>query len=727
MLEIFEHFFYFYKKFFMKNKIFYFILIFVILCINNNFAQEVNQHTLQKIALNFYKSNNPNLKQNDIKISSINYYKSSNNTPIYNIYNFEPKGFIIVAAQKNVFPILGYSFENNFEKNSNNSNFKYWMDNYTNQINIAINTSKPITKDINEAWEYFQNINQIKSKAVTPLLTSTWNQDKYYNEQCPADAAGPDGHTYAGCVATAMGQIMFYHRWPLSGFGNYTYNHPTYGTITADFQNANYQWNDMINKLTNSNIEIAKLLFHIGVSVDMDYGPTGSGMWNHKAAYSFKNYFKYCNETRYIFRDSSSLNWDSLIITNLDKKRPLYYAGWEDTTFTSGHAFVCDGYQSNIFFHFNWGWNGSNDGFYYLDQLNPNGYNFNFCQELIVDIYPDTLNYTYPLNCTSFSLDTNNYGTFTDGSGNLQYSKGNNCSWLINPNCGEKIKLLFDRFDIASGDTINIYDGTNEQSPLLACYNNLNLPITTESSSPTINQSSTNNMYITFSTDSINEADGFNASYSLNYCLADSIFDLSGSVSDGSGSCDYNNSTNCRWIIKPANAQSITLNFTEFNLASDNTGDYLKVFKNNFLASNTIATYNNLTPPTQSLIVQAPVVCIRFITNSTTQAPGWTLNYATNTTNILENEFEQNKAFIYPNPFVTDATISFNSEIEQNVIISVIDVSGKIIINSNIKSIKGTNKIKLSDLLLNINEGYYIVNIKLNNIEYSKKLICLPN
>lgn len=711
----------------MKNKIAYFILLICLLNYNNIIAQSVNQDTLKKIALNFYLSNNSSLNKNDVKIKSIDFFKSNENIPIYNIYNIEPIGFVIISAQKNVFPILGFSFENNFEPNSNNLNFKYWMNNYKSQINIAINNNKAITSTISKAWDYYQDIHKEKSKSIAPLLTSTWNQDKYYNELCPADAAGPDGHTYAGCVATAMGQIMFYHRWPLTGFGAYTYNHPTYGTITADFQNTSYQWDAMANNLTNSNLEIAKLLFHIGVSVDMDFGPNGSGMWNHKAAYSYKNYFKYCDQTRYVFRDSTNLNWDSLVISNLDNKRPLYYAGWEDTTFTSGHAFVCDGYQSNTFFHFNWGWGGSNDGFFYLDQLNPSGYNFNFCQELIVEIYPDTLNYIYPIYCNGFNEIISSNGTLTDGSNIQQYTKGNNCSWLLNPDCGVKIKLLFDKYDIATGDTINIYDGINDQSPLLESFNNTYFPITTESSTPTLIESSINNLYITFKTDSINEADGFKASFSVNYCLSDTVYDLNGTVSDGSGTCDYNNLTNCRWVITPTDAQSITLNFTEFNLASDNVGDYVRVYKNNFTVGNSVATYNYLNPPTTPLTVQAPIVAVRFYTNSTTQATGWSFDYSTITTNTTENIFQNDDAFIYPNPFTNNATISFYSEIVQNVIISITDITGKIIVNSEIESINGINKIKLRDLLFDINAGYYFVNIKLENKEYSKKLICLPN
>lgn len=689
-------------------------------------AQIVNPDTLQKIALNFYISNNSNLENTEVKVLSKETIKSYTGVPLYSIFKFLPKGFIIVAEQKNVFPVLGYSFNNDYMNDSHNLNFKYWMNNYEKQIILAVNESKSATKQINQAWNNFQNINKTKSKSIAPLLSTTWNQDKYYNELCPSDAAGPDGHAYAGCVATAMGQIMFYYRWPITGFGSYTYEHPTYGTISADFQNTNYLWNAMANNLTATNLEVAKLLFHIGASVDMNYGPNGSGMWNHKAAFSYRNYFKYCPETRYIFRDSTILNWDSLIITNLNNSKPLYYAGWEDTTFTSGHAFVCDGYQSNTFFHFNWGWGGSNNGFYYLDQLNPSGYNFNLCQELIVDIYPDTLNYTYPIFCNGFTEINSSNGTITDESSIIQYKKGTDCSWLLNPDCGAKAKLVFNKYDISTGDTINIYDGSNSQSPIIASYNNTNFPVTTQNTSPTIIESSSKNMYITFTSDSVNEADGFNASYSVDYCLTDTVYDLNGILSDGSGPCDYNNSTFCRWIIKPANAQSITLNFTEFNLANDNLGDYVRIYKNNFSASNSIVIYNSSNLPVQPLTVNAPIVCIRFSTNALTQASGWALNYSTVLTSS-EIENISDNTIVFPNPFSNDATISFYSEKTQNAFISIYDLTGNIVVNTEYNSLNGINTLKLSDLLFSYNAGYYLLKIKLDNNEFTKKLICLPD
>ena len=219
------------------------------------------------------------------------------------------------------------------------------------------------------------------------MLISTWDQGQFYNQMCPADPAGPAGHCLTGCVATAMGQLCYYFRWPLTGTGSYTYQHPVYGTITANFGDTEYRWNEMTNSVQEQNEAVAELLFHLGVSVDMDYGPTGSGMWNHKAAYSLRTYFKYSPETQYLYRDSTNLDWDSVIVAHLDQKIPMYYAGWSVPNI-NGHAFIVDGYQTETYFHFNWGWGGSYDGYFYLDNLVPGGNNFNLAQELVINCFP---------------------------------------------------------------------------------------------------------------------------------------------------------------------------------------------------------------------------------------------------------------------------------------------------------------------------------------------------
>ncbi len=305
------------------------------------------------------------------------------------------------------------------------------------------------------------------------MLNTTWDQGNYYNAMCPADAGGPGGHCYAGCVATAVGQLMFYHRWPNQGTGEYSYTHPVYGEQYANFGETTYNWNGMETYLNRPNNHIALLLNHLGVSFDMDYGPDGSGMWNHSAANSMRNFFKYGPQTQYIFRDTTTMNWDSILIANLDARKPLYYAGWEGVGSLNGHAFVCDGYAPDNFYHFNWGWSSSYDGYFLLSALTPGGNNFNFAQEVIKDIYPDTLQYNYPEFCTGPDTIESISGTFSDGSNMVDYPGNSDCFWLVQPNEPDfdsitSINLDFPYFDLSENDRVRVYQGADTTATMIA-------------------------------------------------------------------------------------------------------------------------------------------------------------------------------------------------------------------------------------------------------------------
>jgi len=135
-----------------------------------------------------------------------------------------------------------------------------------------------------------------------------------------------------------------------------------------------------------------------------------------------KTYFKYSPETQYVFRDSTTMDWDSLLVSHLDRKIPMYYAGWSVPNLY-GHAFICDGYQGEDFYHFNWGWSGSYDGYFYTDDLTPGGNLFNLAQELVINAVPDTSLYVYPPYCEGQKNFSSLFGTLDDGSGRSIHMK----------------------------------------------------------------------------------------------------------------------------------------------------------------------------------------------------------------------------------------------------------------------------------------------------------------
>ncbi len=631
-------------------------------------------------------------------------------------------GFVLVAATKRVWPVLAYSMEGNFHAPENEGNVAAWLNQYEDQILFAINNSIEPTTEITATWQKYssQNYQPILTDtpiSVGPFLTSKWNQGKFYNELCPVDPAGPGGRAYAGCVATAMGQVMYYFRHPQTGTGSYSYFHQVYDTISANFGNTTYLWNEMVNQLSSSNLAVAELLFHLGVSVDMVYGPDGSGMYNHKAAYSLRTYFKYAPETQYVFRDSTSMDWDSLLVWHLDRKIPMYYAGWSQPHIY-GHAFVVDGYQGEGYYHFNWGWGGSFDGYFYTNELTPGGSNFNLAQELIINCIPDTINYSYPDYCSGFAEFTHHQGTFNDGSGPLyNYAPNSQCSFLINPqnetDSITSITLSFQRFQLEEDDFLSIFDGENNNATLIGTFTGETIPEAITSSG--------NKLFLQFLSNSGESSGGFFASYQTQkpvWCSGmTTLTGEEGWLSDGSGSFHYNNTSTCMWYINPAGAAEVTLSFLKFDTEPIN--DVVKVFDptNNQLLAEFSGYYepDNLPEPVTAVNGK---MFITFTTNSYVRADGWEANYSTDLTAVNKMTAE-NELMLVPNPASNHVTLIWKTNVHPPQNLEILNHLGEIVLRINLKTTQSHHDLDVSSFL----PGLYFVKIMNDNYFKISKLI----
>ncbi|PKP21830.1 MAG: hypothetical protein CVU05_05935 [Bacteroidetes bacterium HGW-Bacteroidetes-21] len=661
-----------------------------------------------KLANNFILSM-PHIFAGDYSIISTD-SAVANGQVLYRIYRLSPKGYVIVSADDRFFPIPAFSSDGDFAT-SPLPGSSHFLGKYRNEMLDAISRGMTATEETRMAWENIENTRYFKgqfkqTRSVTPMVSTKWNQNYPYNILCPEDGEGSGGHTYAGCVATAMGQLMYYHRWPQTGTGNYEYTHPEYGVISADFSAATYDWNAMPTQVPFENLAVGQLLFHLGVSVDMDYGPDGSGMWNHSAARSLRNYFKYCPETRYIFRDSTTLNWDSLVITNLQARKPLYYAGWSDTTFTSGHAFVCDGYETNDYYHFNWGWGGSYDGYFYSGQMNPGGSNFNLLQELIVDIYPDTIQYTFPGYCSGQEELNSISGSISDGSANLQYTSNAHCSWWINPECGSSPEITFEQFALGATDTLFIFDGNPSENTLISFFSANNAPALTSETDPTTITGVSGQFYIEFHAHEQNE--GFLLNYNTIYCTNDTVFEDQGILSDGSGDCEYRKNTSCRWVIAAPGAERYHFTTTEFDLFAGSVNHSIQIYKESISSANFLYKYTSATPPPTAFTIDASKVIIRFLSTSTGTGQGWSFNYNATALNVDPNDYTTN-IFVFPNP--SQGIVSFSEKFE-NVIVT--DVTGKILLHTF-----SVNQVDLS----NLQNGVYFTTTSNGSSTYRNKVI----
>lgn len=283
------------------------------------------------------------------------------------VFAIESKGYVIVSALNEV---LAYSLTSTLPASDElPDHIAYWLELYNKQTDFLIMHPSQIRKPMK------------RQHSVGPLLTSIWGQGCFHNEACPVDSSGPCQHVEAGCVAIAMAQIMYYHKQPLNGNGTMSYACSPYGTLSADFGHTTYQWEQMVDTLHESNPAVAKLVFHCGVSVKMEYSANSSVSSGSSAVNALQQFFSYpsstlCDRSKYNDED-----WLNLIKSDLDQGHPVYYSG---KIGFGGHAFVCDGYDENGLFHFNFGWDGVADGFYTLD--NPYGFSTN--QRIISNIFP---------------------------------------------------------------------------------------------------------------------------------------------------------------------------------------------------------------------------------------------------------------------------------------------------------------------------------------------------
>ena len=277
--------------------------------------------------------------------------------------------YVVVAADDRLPEVLGYSDNGSFDPNNMSPALQYWLECYDEQLAALDNESAAQPRRA--------------TAVVQPLLKSQWSQSDPYYRQTPTYDAKGYYHCVTGCVATAMAQVMYYHKYPTKGKSSHSYSwvcdDPVgqSATLSANFGNTTYDWANMTDTYkfqsytTTQANAVATLMYHCGVSVDMNYGQNGSGAQTQKVPAALKNYFGYDANYQRIRKDMyspDSLN--SIIAAELKAKRPVLVSGSNDQ---GGHAFVCDGSDGSGYFHINWGWAGSNDGYYLLSLLTPSG------------------------------------------------------------------------------------------------------------------------------------------------------------------------------------------------------------------------------------------------------------------------------------------------------------------------------------------------------------------
>ena len=292
---------------------------------------------------------------------------------VFYIFNTAGAGFVIVSADDRLKPILGYSDTGSFVTDGLPDNIKNWFQFYADEMAFVLNNNST------EGESAAINISSAKSSfpaTVAPLLGSiAWNQDAPYNNLCPENNGKK---TVVGCLATAIAQIMLYHKYPASGRGVVDYTTKTLKIpLIADLSTISFKWDqllDFYNRNDNSTSakNAAELSYYCGLALEMDYNTAeegGSWAYNHLVSNAMINHFRYDENMQYLARNYfSSSEWIDMIKKELSEKRPVFYSGQSSD---GGHAFVLDGYDNHDMIHVNWGWGGSNNGYFETTSLNP--------------------------------------------------------------------------------------------------------------------------------------------------------------------------------------------------------------------------------------------------------------------------------------------------------------------------------------------------------------------
>jgi hypothetical protein len=298
--------------------------------------------------------------------------RSCNTAPAYYVFdNLKAPGFVIVSADDAARTILGYSDSYDFEFENMPPNLQWWLGQMNREVEF-----------IRSSGVYAVSSSATKGTPVKLYETAKWNQYAPYNQECPVISTnGKSSNAVTGCGPTAMAIVMRYRKYPNSGVGQT----PQYVTgsykVTVPSRNlGHYDWEQMPMTYSSSwtsqqKSAVARLMADIGASARVDYGLSspydgGTVIMNDDVVPALTGYFSYDKSAMMAMRTHySDKEWYDLVKQELDMNGPLLYSGQADE---GGHLFVLDGYDSEDYFHVNWGWGGQSDGYYALSAMNPN-------------------------------------------------------------------------------------------------------------------------------------------------------------------------------------------------------------------------------------------------------------------------------------------------------------------------------------------------------------------
>lgn len=290
--------------------------------------------------------------------------------------NGDNKGFVIVSGDDKLPEVIGYATSGSLSEQEMPVQLKSLLEAFEKQYKEMSGDDARLESAMAERNALAES-SAAANVTVTPLLGNIkWNQGTPYNNLCPEFS---NGRAVTGCVATAMAQVIRYHKYPeklQNDIPAYTTGAVSLNGITAS--STTYDYTNMLEQYTSDSYTdtqataVATLMSHCGCAVQMDYGVDGSGAITRGTAHVLGKYFGYDTSTlAFVDRcDYTLAEWCSIIDHELTNNRPIIYDGY--TLGNAGHAFVCDGANGNGFYHINWGWGGYCNGYFDISLLNSN-------------------------------------------------------------------------------------------------------------------------------------------------------------------------------------------------------------------------------------------------------------------------------------------------------------------------------------------------------------------
>ena len=340
-----------------------FLVLTLLFSATANYADNVDFNAALRIARTYV-----NISKKTAKNLKTRAAATTTQQPYYVFNDDTGKGFVVVAGDDKMGEVLAYSHEASIDMANLNPEARYLFDSYR-QVYEELGNNKTLTTRAGVATK--------EADAVQPLLKSKWGQDYPYSKQT---------QYVTGCVATAVAQVMYYHKWPAQGKGQESYTVKFDNTVrSADFTKSHYDWDNMLpdynrrNVTTKQEDAVALLMNDVGIATNMQYTDRASSTQSYMAERALRNYFDY--DAALVTRaNEGDDNFIEIVKKELRNGFPLYISG--NSKSGGGHAWVCDGFDKEDMFHMNFGWNGQADGYYSLATLSvtSTGNEFNGAQ-----------------------------------------------------------------------------------------------------------------------------------------------------------------------------------------------------------------------------------------------------------------------------------------------------------------------------------------------------------